>query len=88
MYAQRTDYLRRDRKELQDQLSDYFGHCPPNLKASELKRILRLYGVKEETPVWDCVKAALYYLVVIGGMVLLFGGLCYVMHGISMYPGW
>tara|TARA_Y100001963_G_scaffold121567_1_gene170251 strand:- start:53 stop:481 length:429 start_codon:yes stop_codon:yes gene_type:complete len=88
MYAKYRDEEQMHRKELRDLLSDYFGGKPPNLKASRLKKILGLYGIREKMPVWDCVKAILFYSVVISGMILLFGGLCYVMHGISRYPGW
>ena len=88
MYAKYRDEEQMHRKELRDLLSDYFGSKPPNLKASRLKKILGLYGIREKMPVWDCVKAILFYSVVISGMILLFGGLCYVMHGISRYPGW
>ena len=88
MYAKYREEEQMHRNELRHLLSDYFGDKPPNLKASRLKKILGLYGIREKMPVWDCVKAILFYSVVISGMILLFGGLCYVMHGISRYPGW
>jgi len=88
MYAQHLSEAKENRDGLRQLLSDYFGGKVPNLKASRLKKILKLYGIREKMPVWDCVKAILFYSVIISGMILLFGGLCYVMHGISMYPGW
>ena len=88
MYAKYREEEQMHRKELRDLLSDYFGDKPPNLKASRLKKILGRYGIREKMPVWDCVKAILFYSVVISGMILIFGGICYMMHCVSMYPGW
>ena len=88
MYAQYRDKEQAHRKELRYLLSDYFEGDPPNLKASRLKKILKLYGIQEETPVWDCIKAILFYTIVASGMLLIFGGICYMMHRVSMYPGW
>lgn len=89
MYGKKQrDEERAHRKELRYLLSDYFEGDPPNLKASRLKKILKLYGIQEETPVWDCIKAILFYTIVASGMLLIFGGICYMMHRVSMYPGW
>ena len=88
MYDKHRAVERANRKELRDLLSDYFGGKPPNLKASRLKKILKLYGIREEMPVWDCLKAILFYAIVASGMLLIFGGICYMMHRVSMYPGW
>ena len=88
MYARHQSEERESRDELRDLLSLHFDDRPPNLKASRLKKILKLYGIQEETPVWDCIKAILFYTIVASGMLLIFGGICYMMHRVSMYPGW
>ena len=88
MYDKHRAVGRANRKELRDLLSDYFGGKPPNLKAPRLKKKLKLCGVREEMPVWDCLKAILFYAIVASGMLLIFGGICYMMHRVSMYPGW
>lgn len=88
MYDKHRAEERTTRKELRHLLSDYFGGKPPNLKALELEKILKLYGIREETPVWDRIKAILFYTIVASGMLLIFGGICYMMHRVSMHPGW
>ena len=88
MYDKHRAVERVSRKELRHLLSDYFGGKPPNLKASELEKVFKRYGIREETPVWDYIKAILFYTIVFGATLLLFGGIGYMMHRVSMYPGW
>ena len=85
MYAKYRDEEQMHRKELRDLLSDYFGGKVPNLKASKLEKILKLYGIKRERgKLWLILSSALVYT----GGLLIFGFIVGVMAYISTFPGW
>lgn len=69
-------------------LAEYFGGRDkiPNLRGEEAERILAKDG--RGSPLGDHIKATLFYAIVFGATLLLFGGIGYMMHRVSMYPGW
>ncbi len=85
MYAQHLSEAKENRDGLRQLLSDYFGGKVPNLKASKLEKILKLYGIKRERgKLWLILSSALVYT----GGLLIFGFIVGVMACISTFPGW
>jgi len=78
----------QERADTRNTLAEYFGGKDkiPNLRREELERILNRDG--RGSPLGDNLKALLFYAIILSGVLLIFGGICYMMFLVSGYPGW